>query len=156
MKIELIAIGTKMPAWVEQGFGEYQRRLPKECELVLTELPMTPRTKTGNASLWKDKDSEALLKAIPSQSLVIALDERGKHYSSEQLADKLQNWRESTQHLSLLIGGPDGLSAQCKARAQALWSLSELTLPHPLVRIIVAEQLYRAWTLLNDHPYHRA
>jgi 23S rRNA (pseudouridine1915-N3)-methyltransferase len=156
MIIELIAIGTKMPAWVETGFTEYQRRLPKECELVLTELPMTPRTKTGNPSLWKEKDSEALLKAIPPQSLVIALDERGKHYTSAQLADKLQNWRESTQHLSLLIGGPDGLSEACKARAQALWSLSELTLPHPLVRIIVAEQLYRAWTLLNDHPYHRA
>jgi 23S rRNA (pseudouridine1915-N3)-methyltransferase len=156
MKIELIAIGTKMPAWVEQGFTEYQRRLPKDCELILTELSMTPRTKTGNGSLWKEKDSEALLKAIPPQSLVIALDERGKHYSSEQLADRLQSWRESTQHLSLLIGGPDGLSETCKARASALWSLSALTLPHPLVRIIVAEQLYRAWTLLHDHPYHRA
>jgi 23S rRNA (pseudouridine1915-N3)-methyltransferase len=156
MKIELIAIGTKMPAWVEQGFTEYQRRLPKDCELILTELSMTPRTKTGNSDLWKEKDSEALLKAIPPQSLVIALDERGKHYSSEQLADRLQSWRESTQHLSLLIGGPDGLSETCKARAAALWSLSALTLPHPLVRIIVAEQLYRAWTLLHDHPYHRA
>lgn len=156
MKIELMAIGTKMPRWVEQGFTEYQRRLPKDCELVLTELPMTTRSKTGNTELWKEKDSQTLLKAIPAQSLVIALDERGKNYTSEQLADKLQNWRESTQHLSLLIGGPDGLSEQCKARAQALWSLSSLTLPHPLVRIIVAEQLYRAWTLLNDHPYHRA
>jgi len=156
MKIELIAIGTKMPAWVEQGFTEYQRRLPKDCELILTELSMTPRTKTGNSDLWKEKDSEALLKAIPPQSLVIALDERGKHYSSEQLADRLQSWRESTQHLSLLIGGPDGLSDTCKARAAASWSLSALTLPHPLVRIIVAEQLYRAWTLLHDHPYHRA
>jgi 23S rRNA (pseudouridine1915-N3)-methyltransferase len=156
MKIELIAIGTKMPAWVEQGFTEYQRRLPKDCELILTELSMTPRTKTGNPELWKEKDSESLLKAIPPQSLVIALDERGKHYTSEQLADRLQSWRESTQHLSLLIGGPDGLSESCKARASALWSLSALTLPHPLVRIIVAEQLYRAWTLLNDHPYHRA
>jgi 23S rRNA (pseudouridine1915-N3)-methyltransferase len=156
MIIELIAIGTKMPAWVEAGFTEYQRRLPKECEIILTELPMTPRTKTGNTSLWKEKDSEALLKAIPSQSLVIALDERGKNYTSEQLADKLQTWRESTQHLSLLIGGPDGLSDACKARASALWSLSALTMPHPLVRIIVAEQIYRAWTLLNDHPYHRA
>jgi len=145
-----------MPAWVEQGFTEYQRRLPKDCELILTELSMTPRTKTGNSDLWKEKDSEALLKAIPPQSLVIALDERGKHYSSEQLADRLQSWRESTQHLSLLIGGPDGLSETCKARAAALWSLSALTLPHPLVRIIVAEQLYRAWTLLHDHPYHRA
>jgi 23S rRNA (pseudouridine1915-N3)-methyltransferase len=156
MKIELFAIGTKMPAWVQTGFSDYQTRLPKECELILTELPMTPRTKTGNPTLWKEKDSETLLKAIPSQSLVIALDERGKSYTSEQLADKLQQWRESTQHLSLLIGGPDGLSKQCQARAQSLWSLSELTLPHPLVRIIVAEQLYRAWTLLNDHPYHRA
>lgn len=156
MKINIIAIGTKMPPWVEQGFSEYQKRLPKECELILTELPMTPRTKTGNSSLWKEKDSEALLKAIAPQSLVIALDERGKDYSSEQLAVKLQNWRESTQHLSLLIGGPDGLSDACKARAAATWSLSSLTLPHPLVRIIVAEQIYRAWTLLHEHPYHRA
>lgn len=156
MKIELIAIGTKMPHWVQTGFEEYQHRLPKECELILTELPMTQRAKTGNPDLWKQKDSEALLKAIPAQSLVIALDEHGKNYTSSQLADKLQNWRESTQHLSLLIGGPDGLSEPCKARAQELWSLSALTLPHPLVRIIVAEQLYRAWTLLHDHPYHRA
>lgn len=156
MKIELLTIGTKMPAWVTQGFSEYQKRLPKECELILTELPMTPRTKTSNASLWKEKDSDTILKAIAPQSLVIALDEQGKHYSSAQLADKLQSWRESTQHLSLLIGGPDGLSDASKARAAALWSLSALTLPHPLVRIIVAEQLYRAWTLLHDHPYHRA
>lgn len=156
MKIELMAIGTKMPTWVQQGFTEYQKRLPKDCELILTELPMTPRTKTGNVELWKDKDSETLLKAIPAQSLVIALDERGKNFSSEQLAERLESWRESTQHLSLLIGGPDGLSDTCKTRASALWSLSALTLPHPLVRIIVAEQLYRAWTLLQDHPYHRA
>lgn len=156
MKIELLAIGTKMPSWVDAGFKDYQKRLPKACELTLKALPMAQRTKTGNTDLWKEKDSETLLNAIPEQSLVIALDERGKHYTTAQLADKLQTWRESTQHLSLLVGGPDGLTEACKARAQETWALSQLTLPHPLVRIIVAEQLYRAWTLLHDHPYHRA
>lgn len=155
MRVKIIAVGTKMPRWVEEGYGDYAKRLPRDFAVEVVELPLGPRGK--NASIQKaiSKEGEQMLAAIPPGDRVLALDVKGKPWSTEQLADKLANWRMEGDNYSLLIGGPDGLAPECLARADAKWSLSALTLPHPLVRILVIEQLYRAWTILQNHPYHK-
>ena len=144
-----------MPDWVNQGYAEYAKRLPRECALVLKEIPLVARSKNADTAQIKQKEGERLLAAIPKQALVIALDERGENWSTTQLAQHLKDWLQQGRDVALLVGGPDGLSADCLQQASARWSLSPLTLPHPLVRILLAEQLYRAWTLLQGHPYHR-
>lgn len=155
MRTRIIAVGTKMPAWVETGYQEYAKRLPRDFTVEVVELPLGARGK--NASIEKAilKEGEQMLAAIPAGDKVIALDVKGKPWSTEKLADNLADWRMVGGNYSLLIGGPDGLAPACLARADAKWSLSPLTLPHPLVRIVVIEQLYRAWTILNNHPYHK-
>ena len=155
MRISIITIGTKMPSWVSQGVEEYSRRMPRELKVEWKELPLAPRGKSGNSQQLKDKEGEQILRAIPSGDRVIALDVRGKSLSTGKLAEQLSGWQMSGDNYSLLIGGPDGLSAGCLERAERRWSLSELTLPHPLVRVLLAEQLYRAWTITVNHPYHR-
>jgi 23S rRNA (pseudouridine1915-N3)-methyltransferase len=155
MKLTIIAVGTRMPAWVQAGYAEYAKRLPRECTLELKEIPLAQRGKNADIARAIDKESEAMLAAIPLQERVIALDVLGKPQTTASLADSLRHWQMQGGNTSLLIGGPDGLSADCRARADQRWSLSGLTLPHPLVRIVLAEQLYRAWSLLNNHPYHR-
>jgi 23S rRNA (pseudouridine1915-N3)-methyltransferase len=145
-----------MPEWVEAGIQDYLKRLPRDFELKLVEVPLATRTKTTNLQHAIDKEGEACLRALPVGDYVVALDVKGKHFSTEQLAARIGDLRDQGRNLSLLVGGPDGLAASCLARADASWSLSALTFPHPLVRIIVAEQLYRVWSLLNNHPYHRA
>lgn len=144
-----------MPDWVQTGYGEYAKRLPRECALELREIPLATRGKNSDIARAIEKESEAMLASIPAQERVIALDVLGKPQTTELLAESLRNWQMQGGNTSLLIGGPDGLSADCLARANQRWSLSGLTLPHPLVRIVLAEQLYRAWSLLNNHPYHR-
>ena len=155
MRITIIAIGTKMPRWVEEGVGEYSKRMPRELKLEWRELPLARRGKDANAQQLKDREGEQILKSIPGGDRVIALDVRGRALSTEQLAQQLSDWQMSGDNYCLLIGGPDGLSEQCLQRAERRWSLSDLTLPHPLVRILLAEQLYRAWTITVNHPYHR-
>ncbi|MCK4869579.1 MAG: 23S rRNA (pseudouridine(1915)-N(3))-methyltransferase RlmH [Gammaproteobacteria bacterium] len=155
MIINIIAIGRNMPAWVETTFHEYQKRLPKELQIKLIELPLIKRSKNISAEKIKQQEAEQILKAIPEKSLIIALDEHGKEKTTTELATQLQNWRENYSAVTLLIGGPDGLAPVCRQTAQETWSLGKLTFPHPLVRIILAEQLYRAWSILNNHPYHR-
>lgn len=155
MKLTIIAVGTRMPDWVQTGYGEYAKRLPRECSLELREVPLATRGKNTDIARAIEKESEAMLASIPAQERVIALDVLGKPQTTELLAESLRNWQMQGGNTSLLIGGPDGLSADCLARANQRWSLSGLTLPHPLVRIVLAEQLYRAWSLLNNHPYHR-
>jgi len=144
-----------MPDWVEKGYSEYAKRLPRECSLELREISLANRGKNADLTRAIEKESEAILSAIPNQERVIALDVLGKPQSTESIATNLRNWQMQGGNTSLMIGGPDGLSATCLARAEQRWSLSGLTLPHPLVRIVLAEQLYRAWSLLNNHPYHR-
>lgn len=156
MKLTLITVGTRMPAWVEAGVAEYQKRLPRDFELKLVEVPLAQRTKTTNLAQAIEKEGEACLRAIPAGDFVVTLDVKGRPLSTEALATKVGELRDVGRHLSLLVGGPDGLAPACLARGDASWSLSALTFPHPLVRIIVAEQLYRVWSLLNNHPYHRA
>ena len=155
MQIHLIAIGQRMDAWVKQAYDEFAKRLPHECRLQLIEVPANKRTKNSDLQRIIKEEGERLLAAIPSNSLVYALDSAGQQWSTEKLADQLGEWLADGRDVALLIGGPDGLSEQCKSRAEFCLSLSKLTFPHPLVRIIIAEQVYLAWSILQGHPYHR-
>ena len=155
MRLKIIAIGTKMPDWVEAGCNEYLKRLPPELNLEIIELPLGQRGKSADINRAIQREGEAMLKAIGEQDHVIALDVLGKPWSTEQLAKKLQQWQLSGDNFSLLVGGPDGLAPECWKRANSKWSLSALTLPHPLVRILLVEQIYRAGTINSGHPYHR-
>ena len=155
MQIDLIAVGKRMPAWIETAVKEYTKRLPKNIQFKLIEITPAIRSKNNIATSFKLKEQEKIEAALSSNSLIIALDEKGKSISSKSLADQLQIWIDDQQHVSLIIGGADGLSDSIKNRANQTWSLSGMTLPHGLVRVIVVEQLYRAWTILQNHPYHR-
>ena len=156
MRLNLLAVGTKMPTWVNDGYEEYAKRLPRECQLVLQEIQPAKRGKSGHVSQWVEEEGERILAATPSDHHIVSLDVIGKAWSTEQLAEQMQNWFSDGRDVSLMIGGPDGLATKCSEIATQTWSLSALTLPHPLVRIVVAEQLYRAWTVIHNHPYHRA
>jgi 23S rRNA (pseudouridine1915-N3)-methyltransferase len=155
MRVTIVAVGTRMPAWVSAGVDEYSKRLPREVQLLWKEIPLAQRDKRSKVEQLCAREGERLLKAVPAGDRVIALDVLGRQLSTEQLAGQLQSWQMSGNNYSLLIGGPDGLSPQCLQRAEQRWSLGKLTLPHPLVRILLAEQLYRAWTITVNHPYHR-
>lgn len=155
MRLKILAVGTKMPRWVDSGFSEYARRMPPELKLELTELPLGKRGKGLDSKRAVAAESAAILKIIGPSDKVIALDVRGKAWSTEQLAKQLTGWQFDGCDYCFLIGGPDGLAPDCLARADARWSLSPLTLPHPLVRVLLAEQLYRAWTITVGHPYHK-
>lgn len=155
MKINLIAIGKRMPDWVNTGYQEYAKRLTSVLPLNLIEIPLAPRSKNSNITQLLQKEGAQMLANIPNDHFVVALDVPGQLWDTGKLAQKLQQWKLESQNISLLIGGPDGLAPSCLQRANLRWSLSPLTLPHPLVRIIVAEQIYRAWSILSGHPYHR-
>lgn len=156
MKIQLLAVGQKMPAWVEAGYNEYAHRLPPEARLELKEITAGKRGKNADVARILHEEGQRLQLAITKSAHIVALDVKGKHYTTEQLAQRLGEWMQSGQDIALLVGGPEGLSAECRELAHEHWSLSALTFPHPLVRIIIAEQLYRAWSVLKNHPYHRA
>ena len=143
-----------MPDWVQQGYQEYAKRLPRECELVLKEISPDKRRHQDTARIIRD-EGERMITALAPRSHVVTLDIPGKPWSTEELARHLQRWLENGKPVALMVGGPEGLSQPVKDLAQESWSLSPLTFPHPLVRIVVAEQIYRAWSLLNNHPYHR-
>jgi len=155
MKIRLIAVGQKMPGWVTQGYDEYAKRLPQSCRLTLVEIAPGHRSKSSDPRRAIEDESQKVLNAIPQNTRVIALDERGKQWTTLKLADEMRDWMQDGRDVALLVGGPDGLSEACKQKAEQMWSLSNLTLPHPLVRVFLAEQLYRAWSVTQGHPYHR-
>ena len=158
MKLKLIAVGHKMPGWIQAGFDEYAKRMPRECRIDLIELAPSHRpNKPSDADINKAMADESarMLAKVDAADHVVALDERGKSFSSQKLAQAFDTWMLSGQNVALLIGGADGLHADCKARANQMWSLSAGTLPHALVRVILAEQLYRAWSIRAGHPYHR-
>lgn len=144
-----------MPAWVTEGYGEYAKRLPRECSLVLKEIPLAKRQKGSNVARLVADEGQRMLAAVAEGSRVVALDVAGKPRSTEDLAATLEHWLGAGRDVSLLVGGPDGLAPTCLQRADESWSLSPLTLPHPLVRILLAEQIYRAWSIVQNHPYHR-
>ena len=156
MKIHLLAVGTKMPDWVTQGYTEYAHLLPAKCSLHLKEIPAEKRSKNSNIKAIMQKEADKLKDAIPNNCRLVALDVKGQAWSTEKLATRLQDWMMSGQDIALLVGGPDGLTHDILQLAQEKWSLSNLTFPHPLVRVVLAEQLYRAYTITENHPYHRA
>ena len=145
-----------MPSWVEQGYNEYAQRLPAEARLEIKEIAPGKRGKNADIKRIIQQEGQRIVASIPKNSHVVVLDVKGKPWSTEQLSERLDVWMQSGQDITLMIGGPEGLSEECRLLGREHWSLSPLTFPHPLVRIIVAEQLYRAWTVLKNHPYHRA
>lgn len=155
MRINLIAVGKRIPAWVENSFNEYSKRLPRELSVNLVEIP--PATQSGKSSteIRINKEIKLIQSAIPKDNLVIVLDEHGKLFSSIQLAKKFEDYMQQSQDISIIIGGADGLGGNFNKSADEIWSLSKMTLPHALVRTIIIEQIYRAWTIINNHPYHR-
>ena len=155
MQIHLIAVGNRMPGWVSQGYEEFARRMPPECRLNLIEIPAAKRTKAADIKRLLVQDGERMLEALPKNVLVVALDVNGHRWDTEQLAQQLEAWMHEGRDVALLVGGPEGLAPACRQQAERSWSLSPLTFPHPLVRIIVAEQLYRATTILKHHPYQK-
>lgn len=154
-KITVITLGNKMPDWVSQGTDEYKKRFTDSIQLKIIEIPLLRRSKTANLSRLLEKESVLIREAIPSGSMSIALDVTGNSFNSEQLALKITKIQQTNSHLCLIIGGPEGLSPDIIKLCDERWSLSKLTLPHPLVRIILLETLYRAWSIINNHPYHK-
>lgn len=156
MRLHLIAVGARTEAWVSEAYREYARRLPANCELRLVEVPAQKATKGSDSGRRKALEGERQLAAVPDRALVVALDQQGCEHDTLGFARRFARWQEDGRDVALLIGGADGLSDACLERAEERWSLSRLTFPHSLARVIVAEQLYRAWSVLNHHPYHRA
>ena len=156
LRLTLLSASNRQPAWVDEGAAEYAQRLRGRCTLDVKTLPLARRTPTTPAERAIQDEGERMLAVLPQGAHVVALLENGKPWSTKELAAKLDGWMQAGAPVVLLVGGPDGLSADCVARASERWSLSNLTLPHGLVRIVVAEALYRAWSLLENHPYHRA
>ncbi|RLA19456.1 MAG: 23S rRNA (pseudouridine(1915)-N(3))-methyltransferase RlmH [Gammaproteobacteria bacterium] len=155
MQIHLISIGNHMPKWVELGYQEYAKRMPRECRLNLKEIPAGKRGKNADLVRLTNEEGERMLAAIPRGCHIVTLDLGGKKWDTPDLSQALSRWQMNGQDIALLVGGPEGLSPACRQAANESWALSPLTFPHPLVRVIVAEQLYRGWSLLNNHPYHR-
>lgn len=156
MKARLVAVGERAPGWVAEGFAEYRKRLSHWLPLDLVEVEPGLRGKGRDAVRAMSDEGARVLGAVPKGALVVALDGRGRAWSSEDLAQRLQHWRNGGRDLALLVGGPEGHAPEVLEAAEERWSLGPLTLPHMLVRLVVAEQLYRAAALLANHPYHRA
>lgn len=155
MRIDLVAVGTRVPGWVTAGYDDYARRLPPECRLRLHEIAPGRRRRNQPSTAAVADEGRRMLAAVPARAQAIALDVSGKSWSTTDLAEQLGLWLAAGTGVALLVGGPDGLAGDCLARAHTRWSLSPLTLPHALVRVLVAETLYRAWSLRAGHPYHR-
>jgi 23S rRNA (pseudouridine1915-N3)-methyltransferase len=155
MKLTIIAVGSKMPAWVQQGYEEYARRFTRDMPLELIEIPAGKRGKNADIKRILEQEGEKMLAAVGKGSKIVTLEVTGHNWSSPQLAAKLVDWQHDGRDICLLVGGPEGLSPHCIAASEEKWSLSALTLPHPLVRVVLAESLYRAWSISTNHPYHR-
>ncbi|MCH9745769.1 MAG: 23S rRNA (pseudouridine(1915)-N(3))-methyltransferase RlmH [Proteobacteria bacterium] len=154
MKIDLVVIGKKMPDWIQTGINHYQKQLPAQLNFSLIALE-AQRRKGKNITQIKELEGELILKAVKGAQLIIAFDERGKQHTTKAIAQNLNNWQQNGEHIALIIGGADGLSDSVKSSANQLWGLSNLTLPHSMARLLAVEQIYRAHSLLTNHPYHR-
>ena len=156
MHIYLIAVGQKMPAWVYAGCEDYSKRLPRDLQLKIIEVPLIKRGKNPDIQRINRDESRKIMDAIPKGCAMVALDVNGKRLSTDKLATLLNQWMQAGTDIAIVIGGPDGLSDELLQRSEQRLSLSDLTFPHPLVRVIIVEQLYRAWSIIRHHPYHRA
>ncbi len=156
MHIRLLAVGDRQPGWVDDAFDTYTGRFPREWRFRLDTIATVKRAKKEPAIRAIDAESERLLTKLSADEQVVLLDESGTHLKSQALAIRIAEWQLDGRDLSFIIGGPDGVSAACRARADFTWALSPLTLPHGLARVVLAEALYRAWSLQAGHPYHRA
>jgi 23S rRNA (pseudouridine1915-N3)-methyltransferase len=156
MQLMMAAVGQRMPRWVNEAWIEYARRMPSGLSLDLREITLAKRGKNADTRRLTAVESQALYDAMPKRARVIALDVRGQAWSTEKLADNLRDWMGEGRDVGFMIGGPDGIAEDIMQKAENRWSLGPLTLPHPLVRVVLAEQLYRAWTITQNHPYHRA
>jgi 23S rRNA (pseudouridine1915-N3)-methyltransferase len=154
VRLRVVAVGTRMPRWVNEGFREYAGRMPRECPLELHEVAPGRRVRSEGPARAIATEGKRLL-AASEDCMRVCLDVGGNAVDTAGLTRIFANWLQDGQHVSLLVGGPDGMAAECLEAARWRWSLSPLTLPHGLVRVLVAEQLYRAWTVLSGHPYHR-
>ncbi|TAA43711.1 23S rRNA (pseudouridine(1915)-N(3))-methyltransferase RlmH [Corallincola spongiicola] len=155
MKLQLVAVGSRMPGWVEQGFNEYARRFPREMAFELIEVPAGKRGKNADIARILEREGEQMLAAVGKGNRIVTLEVTGKDWTTPQLAQQLDRWKLDGRDVSLLVGGPEGLAPACIAASEQRWSLSALTLPHPMVRIVLTEALYRAWSVTANHPYHR-
>ena len=155
MHIRLLAVGDRQPAWVDDGFGKYTERLPREWRFRLDTIGTAHRKKNDRSNRAMEAEGTELLQKLAKTELVVLLDERGRQLTSKGLSAKLGSWQNDGRDVCFIIGGPDGVSDAVRQRADFTWSLSDLTLPHGMARVLLAEQLYRAWSLQTGHPYHR-
>lgn len=155
MQLVIAAVGHKMPAWIESGFGEYAKRMPPDCRVLLKEIKPVERSGSKTAETAMALERAKIEAAIPKGARIIALDERGKDLTTVQLSQLLTQWQQDGRDITFVIGGADGLDPELKKNADMLIRISSLTLPHGMVRVLLAEQLYRAWSITQNHPYHR-
>ncbi|RBA23351.1 23S rRNA (pseudouridine(1915)-N(3))-methyltransferase RlmH [Herminiimonas fonticola] len=155
MQLVIAAVGHKMPAWIESGFSEYAKRMPPDCRIVLKEIKPVERSGSKTAETAMALERSKIEAAVPKSARIIALDEHGKDLTSVQLSQLLKQWQQEGGDVTFVIGGADGLDADFKKNADMLIRISSLTLPHGMVRVMLAEQLYRAWSITQNHPYHR-
>ncbi len=155
MKLLIVAVGHKMPAWVNEGYTEYAKRMPREARIELVEIKPEKRAGGKTREQVHEAERQRIVAALPANCELLALDERGQDWSTLELAEALKGWMQGGRDVAFVIGGADGLHPELKRRAGRLWSLTRLTLPHGLVRVVLAEQLYRAATVIQNHPYHR-
>ncbi|WP_244813862.1 23S rRNA (pseudouridine(1915)-N(3))-methyltransferase RlmH [Caballeronia sp. Lep1P3] len=156
MKLVILAVGHKMPDWITNGFDEYAKRMPPELRIELKEIKPEQRSSGRNAESVMNAERQRIEAALPKNARVVALDERGRDWTTMQLANALPDWQQDGRDVAFVIGGADGLAPEVKARAEIMLRVSSLTLPHGMVRVLLAEQLYRAWSITQNHPYHRA
>lgn len=155
MKIHIVAVGSKMPAWVDEGFKSYTKRMPPDFCITLQEVKAEPRSLGKTAEQMMQLEAHRIRAILPQDAKIVALDENGSDWTSLTFAEKIQTWKQENCVVAFLIGGPDGLAADLKMDAAMRLRLSSFTLPHGMARVVLAEQLYRAWSILIQHPYHR-
>ncbi len=155
LQLQIIAVGQKMPGWVENACADYLKRMPREMKIQISNIALAQRKGGASVEQLKQQEASQIMKKMTPGSFNIAFDERGQQWSSREWSSQLAVWMREHPRINLIIGGPDGLSDECRNACNQIVAFGAMTMPHGLVRIVLIEQLYRAWTLLNGHPYHR-